>query len=276
MARVFFWTSTAFWLVMMALLFRSDILPSYLVGDSTGYRAVIGDAEAPVVREMAVYDKEGQEVGVSQTAITPSPDGTYAISNVTSIELRLGMVLSRVTALLDVRLDSRKELTNLTLDVNALGARASATGVREGDKLKLKATLNGQPFEQELPYENGLISSYFEPFSLGSRLKVGQVWHTRILDPLSQKFTTAEIRVVGRETIELSLRKGEPKQPIDTYKVVMDWGTTRISAWATDKGVVLKEETPLGYTLVYREMTPDDTPAGDIEVLRREMRRPES
>jgi hypothetical protein len=255
----------------MALLLRNDILPNYVVRDNAGYDAVVRGVEAPVVREMIVY-KDDQEVGSSQTRIIPAADGTYTISNVTSIEVRLGVLVSKVQAILDVYLDKDKELTKLNLIVNALGAHASATGQREGNRLKVNAVLNGQVFEEELPYENGLVSSYFEPFAVGTRLKVGQVWHTKVLDPLSQQFTTAQVRVVGTETLELSLRANEPKQKIETYKIVMDWGTSHLQAWATEKGVILKEETPLGYTLVYRESPPDDTPPGSVEILRREMR----
>lgn len=263
MNRLFFWLSAGLWLVMMGLLLRSDVLPDYLAKDNPGYGALLRGVDAPVIRNMAVF-KDNEEVGSSQTTITPHADGTYSIANVTSIELRLGMLVSRVRALLDVSLDKDKELEKLELSADVLGSRATATGTRQGDKLKITASLNGQIFQDELPYENGLVSSYFEPFALGTRLRVGQVWHTKILDPLSQQFTTAQVRVTGTETLELKLSPNEPATKFSTYKVVMDWGTSRLQAWAAEDGLILKQETPLGYTLVYRRPEEDDTASGSI------------
>jgi len=269
--RLAFWVSAAFWLVMMAMLVRVDVLPNYIVEDNPGYEALLRGVESPIVREMDVY-QGSEKVGTSTTTITPASDGTYTISNGTTLKIKIAMIESRVQALLDVNLDKQKELDKVFLNMSFLGKRADLSGVREGDKLKLSLNLNGQVYKEEFPYENGIISSYFEPFALGSRLKVGQVWHTRYLDPLSQKFQTAEVKVVGRETLEISLKEGEKPRKVSAYKIVTKWGTTELRAWATDTGVVLKEETPLGYTLVYRENDENDTTGRSIKVLRREMR----
>jgi len=274
MSRILFWVSTAFWLVMMGLLIRNEILPNYTVEENAGYASIVRGIQGTEAWEMAVF-KDGEEVGTSHTTVDPKQDGSYVISNGTNIEVRLGMLVSKVQATLEVYVGKDKELDRLFLTVAALGSRADLTGVREGDKLKIKAALNGQTFEEEMPYENGLVSSYFEPFAVGRRLKVGQAWRTRMLDPLSQKFTNAEVKVVGKETLKLALKKGEAERTFETYKIVMDWGTNRLQAWATEDGRVLKEETPLGYTLVYREASDDDSAAGSVEILRREMRRKE-
>lgn len=275
MNRVFFWGSTVFWVLMMSLLIRNDILPLYVPEDNPGYDAVLRGIDSPKVREMVVY-KDGQEVGTSSTTIVPRPDGSYSIQNGTSIEIPIGPAVSKIQATAEVTLDKDKEFDRLFLSVNALGVHAGVSGQRVADKIELEVDLNGQIYNEELPYERGVMASYFEPFAVGSRLRVGQVWHTKILDPMSRRFTTAEMRVVGKETIELSLREGEPLGKFDTYKIVMDWGTTRLSAWATEKGEVLKQETPLGYTLVYRETEDDDSTARSVEILRRQMRRQRS
>jgi len=265
------WLSTAFWLVMMGFLVFYDVLPDYTVKAGNGYDAVLRGVEAPIVRDMVVL-KGDTEVGTSQTTITPSADGTYTISNVTNVDLQVGMFVTPVKATTQVYLDETRELTKLALAASIGGKRADVSGVRIGDRLILSVVLNRQQYEYDLPYENGVISSYFEPFSAGSRLKVGQTWRTKMLDPLSQKFTTAEVQVVGKETLELSLRKGDPKRRMETYKLVMNWGTSQLAAWATEDGVILKQETPLGYTLVYRESEGDDQTQERDEVLRPEVR----
>ncbi len=40
---------------------------------------------------------------------------------------------------------------------------------------------------------------------------------------------------------------------MQAYKVEMTTGEITLHAWAAPDGTVLREETPLGYTLVYEE-----------------------
>ncbi|MCD6404392.1 MAG: hypothetical protein J7M19_01040 [Planctomycetes bacterium] len=271
MNRIAFFLSTAFWLVMMGLLFKIDVLPGYVAQDNPGYEAVVRVSHTPIVREMAVF-KDTVQVGMSQTVTTPEVDGTYTIVNLTSLKIQVGAIQARVQAILEVILDKDKQLDNLFMAVNFAGKRAEVTGVRAGDRLKIRLKVAGETFEEVIPYDNAVISSYFNPFPLGARLKVGQRWRTKFLDPLSQRARAVEVKVVGKETIELAIRDGEPPRQFKVYKVVMDWGGSQLAAWATQEGMVLKEETPWGYTLVYRETPEDDQSSIRIEVLRREMR----
>jgi len=260
MNKIALWLSTAFWLSMMALLFKVDVLPRYVVEDEPGYETVIRGIEAPILRSMAVLH-EGREVGTSDTVITPEPEGTWSIANVTSIKVKvLGLVESRVTAVLNISLDKDKQLSDLFLDVD-LGSdqRAELHGTREGDELRLEFRMGEMVLNETIPYDDAIISSYFNPFPLGARLKVGQSWRTKFLDPISQKAQSVEVKVVGREPIEIAVRRGEPPVSFNAYKVVTNWNGMELAAWATEEGVVLKEETPLGYTLVYREAG-DDQP----------------
>lgn len=259
MNRIALWLSSAFWLVMMGLLFKVDILPDYIVEDNPGYEAVVRRADTPISRTMAVFDGDTR-VGTSETLIDPQPDGSYAVRNITKLTVKMGFVQSRVSAVLSVNLDKDTQLSELFLDVDVGGQRAEVNGRRKGDNLVLDITLAGETFQQVIPYDNSVIASYFNPFPLGARLKIGQSWRTKFLDPLSQRSKAVEIKVVARETIALSLRDGEPPRQYDTYKVVTTWDGKELAAWATEDGLVLKEETPLGYTLVYREDSKDDQP----------------
>jgi hypothetical protein len=252
MSKAAFWLAMAFWVVMMTLLIRVDILPDYQVEENPGYRDVVKHVDAPVTRAMAVFQGD-EEVGTSHTVITPASDGSVKITNFTSLAVHIAVFESRVNAVLDVTIDPNHELDKLDLTVSSGDKHANVKGRRRGDRVFLDADLNGNRFAEEIPYQSGMISSYFEPFGFGAELKVGQKWHTRLLDPLEQKTVDASVEVVGKETINLSLRDGEPPKPMEAYHVVMRYGTIMLNAWATQNGVVLKEETPLGYTLVYRE-----------------------
>ncbi len=271
MNRIAFFLSTGFWLVMMGLLFKVDILPGYVAQDNPGYETVVRASHGPIVREMAVF-KDGAQVGMSHTSITPEADGTYTIVNLTSLKVQVGVIQSRVQAILEVILDKSKQLDNLFMAINIAGKHAEVTGVRAADKLKIRLTVAGETFEEVIPYDNAVISSYFNPFPLGARLKVGQRWQTKFLDPLSRRARAVEVKVVGKERMDLAVRDGEPPRQFEVYKVVMDWGASQLAAWATRDGTVLKEETPWGYTLVYRETPEDDPSSTRIEVFRREMR----
>ncbi len=254
MGKIAVGLTAAFWLVMMGLLFRADVLPHYIVDDNPGYHTVMRGIETPVVRSMAVL-QDGEEVGTSDTVITPWPEGGWSIANSTSIRVRvLGLATSNVTAVLNVTIDQDTQLDELSLDVDiGTGQRAELRGKREGDRLNLTFRSGELTMSESIPYDDAILASYFNPFPLGARLKEGQRWRTKFLDPISQRTQTIEVRVLGREPIELSVRKGEPPVTFDAFRVVTNWDGMDLYAWATEDGVVLKEETPLGYTLVYRE-----------------------
>lgn len=267
MNRIALILSTAFWLVMMFLLFKADVLPDYVVSEGSTYEDIVREIDTPIVREMAVFQGD-VEVGTSSTAIIPEADGTYTIDNSTKLTVNLGVIQSNVQSILKVTLDTNRQLDRFYMKLHMGGKGADVIGVRDGDFLRLTIKLDGTHFEQALPYDKSMVSSYFNPFGLGGRLKEGQSWRTKFLDPLAQRVTVAEITVEGKEVIELSLTGDGALKKYEAYKVVMNWGTSQIRAWATAEGVVLKEETPWGYTLVYREIADDDKPAAGIEALR--------
>jgi len=269
--KVIFVLSAAFWAVMMGWLLRVEVLPKYEVYDTPGYEAVVKDVQAPITRDMVVYQGT-EEVGTSHTIIMPTADGATSIINATSLDVNVAMFQSRVNCLMEVRIGPDKEFDKLTLTLSAGEKHAEVAGRRIGNKIRLVVRLNGERYFQEIPYTSGMISSYFEPFGLGARLKVGQEWHTRFLDPLSQGTTDAIVKVVGRETLTMALRKGEEPKPIEAYKVTMTAGAIRLNAWATQDGSILKEETPLGYTLVYRESEDYDPNQAGVQKLRAQAR----
>jgi hypothetical protein len=267
MNRVIFALSGVFWAVMMGWLLRIDVLPKYEVYDAPGYDAVVRDVQAPVTRDMVVY-QGNEEVGTSHTILTPAADGSTSIVNVTNLDVKVAVFESRVSCLMEIRIGVDKELDKIMLNLSAGEKHADVAGRRIGKKIRMVIRLNGERFFQDIPYTSGMISSYFEPFGLGARLKVGQEWHTRFLDPLSQGTTDALVKVVGRETLTMALRKNDPPKPIEAYKVVMTAGTMQLNAWATEDGSILKEETPLGYTLVYRESEDYDPNQAGVQKLR--------
>jgi len=252
MGRVAVWLSAAFWLLMMGLLFKVEILPEYAAVETAGYQSMVRDIDVPVVREMAVM-KDGERVGTSTTVITPEPDGTFRISNSSEVDVQMGVVAARANASFNLTLDEEKHLRELFLRVDIAGQRAGVSGRPADGRLELRISIGGETFTHTVPYDDSMFSSYFNPFATAGRLSVGQEWRTRFLDPLRQKVTTARVRVVGRERISLQIREGAPPVTFDAYKLVMSWGAIELNAWATRDGLVLKEETPWGYTLVYRE-----------------------
>jgi hypothetical protein len=243
---------------MMGLLFRYDVFPRYVIEDDPGYESIVKETQAPVARTMAVMH-EGQEVGVSHTVMQPEPDGTFRIANITTMRVKVGYVETKVLAELSIKLDKEKEVDRISLTVDLGGAqKARMSGLRQGSNLVIEINFAGKKFVEEIPYDNSVISSYFNPFPLGSRLKVGQSWRTKFLDPLSQQTRAVEVKVVAREAREITVNPDEGPRRFDTFKVVTDWDGTELAAWATEDGVVLEEQTPLGYTLVYREEPRDD------------------
>ena len=251
MSRAALWISAAFWLVMMTLLVRVEIMPKYTALDRPTYKQALTEVQAVETRRMVVL-QNGTEVGTSTTTVTPASDGTFAISNRTSLLVTVAILQSRVTSNLDVNLDAQKELDTFNLHV-ALGDKdAKVIGKRVGGTVRITIDLGGEKMQQEIPYTAGMITSYFEPFGLGTRLKAGQEWQATFIDPFAQTTRIATVKVGEVAPVEIFDRDRKVKT-VQAYKITLDAGEMRLVAWATADGSVLREETPLGYTLVYRE-----------------------
>ncbi len=75
-------------------------------------------------------------------------------------------------------------------------------------------------------------------------LETGQTYRVRLLDPMTLTEGEAEIKVLEREVIHWSGREEE------AFRIQSRFAGLVTTAWIDTKGEILKEETPLGWTLL--------------------------
>ena len=107
--------------------------------------------------------------------------------------------------------------------------------VLSGNKVFSKKT----KVSEDLNLSNSLTPLLYLP-----DLQPGVTYTLDILDPLSLDTHKAKITVTGMESYEYG------GKPIDTYVVETQYQGISFTSWVTESGEVLKEATPLGWTLL--------------------------
>jgi hypothetical protein len=236
----------AFWLVMMALLIRREVLIPRLAGQSFQASAV---PDAPQESWMGIYLPDGQKVGFLRA--TSKPD------------LRDG----EEGALLGLFVVMRTKILGETMPVKVDGtAWASATSglrdfdftVRSGEhEAKIKAGIKdrkidatfevaGESFPLEWTFDEDLFlwsgmgasNVYFPAMEEGDQFLIDA------FDPITLSKSAVVIRCVGSEVLEIG------GDSYDAKVIDMEFSTMTTRAHIDPaSGQVLRAETPLGITL---------------------------
>jgi hypothetical protein len=129
--------------------------------------------------------------------------------------------------------------------LKSAGHEIRIDGEREGDTLSLSVLSGDRVFRKESKISADLnLSNTLTPLLYLPNLEPGVTYSLDILDPLSFSTNRAKITIAGMETFEY-----EGKE-IEVYVVETEYEGLSFTAWVTESGDVLKEATPLGWTLL--------------------------
>jgi hypothetical protein len=281
----------AFWLLSMAWLISTKVLPAFQQGSPPDFRdefAKKAEAAPPPVAWDLLWNEKSIGTAVSQAY---SDDGEPAEfrSLVEFHDLAVRDVMHELLGGLSFLADSllgggqsRVDLTiatRLRLDWEGeLGGFESAVTSGDGQDLlflrgtrteedRLKLTLRANDTAFDVPQEFNLPpkARYAEAFSPRTRMQglvVGQRWTTPVVDPLasSSSVRLVESLVESRETITWQ------NQPIETFLVIYRYDSGSGAAardpvgkvWIRcDDGLVIRQELPIGSARVRFERTSD-------------------
>ena len=236
-----------FWLVMNAQLVRRELLLPRLPAGRVGIAATLSSDTPYKEQWMGIY-YEGEKVGYSNTTITRTggtqPSGYIVLNKtfmvVTLLENRLKV---HFEGLLQTDADFRMRNFNSTL--RSAGHEIRIDGKLEGDTLTLAVLSGSRVFRKKSKVSENLnLSNSLTPLLYLPSLEPGVTYSLDILDPLSFSTKKAKITVTGIEPFEY---KGKE---IDAYVVETEYEGLSFTAWVTEGGDVLKESTPLGWTLI--------------------------
>ncbi len=208
----------------------------------------------------------GEKIGFTVSQTNPGPDGVEVRE-----DARLRMSLLGATTAATIRtsaqLDRAFALRSFEFSLDPGTGPVQVAGRVSGKhvSLRIKTPSGTQAEERDLP--DVPVLSLNLPRRLAAQgFKPGSAQQVVVFDPATLASETVTIAVGKREIVNVyapaivtvgSQRVGShTSRPIPAFKVEMAFAGLRTSAWVTDTGEVVREESPLGY-LTVRE-SPED------------------
>jgi len=241
-------------MMMLALLVQRTWLPTTLEKEvSTQRESMLGGGEPTVGEQwMGVYFKD-QKVGYTREAIS-SDDGGLTFSEESLLRLTMMSAPQTVRTHVSGHAATTYALRDVQFDLSSGVGNFSASGVVDGAQLRLTLRTGKETTEQTLP----LSEPVFLPFTLraslaGDTLRPGRQVVAMVFDPTTLKNERMYVTVEGQE----ALPQGNG---VRAWRLREEFHGLQTTAWIDASGAVLREEGPMGFTLL-RE-TPDQAVRG--------------
>jgi hypothetical protein len=259
---------TIFWLVMSAKLVRREILLPGVPSGRFGIAATLAPGVPFKEQWMGIY-YEDQKVGYSNTIVskvggTEAPG--YTIRNNTYMVVSLLDTPLKVHFDGILRTDEDFKMRDFRSTLKSAGHKIRIDGRMEGDALFLEILSGGRVFKKkEIVGSDMNLSNSLTPLLYLPNLEVGVTYSLNILDPLSFSTKKAKVTVKGMEPLEYQGKL------VDTYVVETEYGGLIFTAWVTEGGDVLKEATPMGWTLIREDRKVAEDFRTDANEFRRDI-----
>jgi len=232
---------------MNAQLVRRELLLPRLPAGAAGIAATLSAETTYREQWMGIY-YEGEKVGYSNTTVTRTGGARasgYIVLNRTFMVLTLLDNSLKVHFEGILRTDENFKMRTFSSTLKSAGHEIRIDGKHEGDTLSLSVLSGNRVFRKKAKVGDDVnLSNSLTPLLYLPSLEPGVTYSLDILDPLSFSTNRAKITITGMEPFE-----HEGKE-IDVYVVETEYEGLSFTAWVTESGEVLKEATPLGWTLV--------------------------
>jgi hypothetical protein len=222
---------------------------------------------------------QGQKIGYSVTLARVLPEGGQAVSNKSLMRLPLMGEVRQVSTVLNYDLDGNYGLKSFEFRM-AGAAEISVKGRVKGRRLGLEILSNGQSQSTGLDIPGAItMPEAMEPMLLGKSLAPGKEYSFSVFDPASMAVVPLTVKVIGPDTLLLE------GQNIPATKLEISFSGSKSQAWVDTLGQTLKEDGPLGLTMIRQTkeqalILPEDFPEMDmlssiaVPVLKGELPKP--
>ncbi len=190
---------------------------------------------------------DGHSIGYSHTQMASHDEGTEDVSRIqnrTVLQLNVLGRPQRVTTSVTVGLDEAQRLQHFEFDLHSRQYTAKIQGKRtEGNTftLEISSKHSRSTTEMEIP-DDVVIYSPLTEMAL-SKLKPGQTFRIKTLDPVSMQIADVMCRAIGKETIE---HRGAE---VPAMRLEVTYQGMTVKSWMDDTGRVIRQETPLGWVM---------------------------
>lgn len=231
----------------MAALFTST---ASLHGPATVLRPLPAEAKE---QWYGVY-AQGRKVGYSHRTRTPTAEG-FTVANDTWTRLGMLGTTQLVITHLVAETDPSLRLRRFDFHLRSGGVDFAISGAADGDALKIRSTSLG-PRDVRLPMSGPITLSQTLQDLLGQEeIETGRTYRYTMFDPVSAAPAPVSLTIGAIEQVSL------PGGARSAYRVDEDFQGSRFRLWVEPNGAVIKEEGPLGLTLL-REIDANAATAG--------------
>ncbi len=234
-----------FWLVMMGMLIqRTYLQPSSVIA----LDIITEEGIRTGVEWFGIY-QQGRKIGYAKTLITMDGDA-YHISEESELDLlvlgrvqRVATVINSYTTrnfllkYFDFSLDS--EASNMRIKGAVVGKYLVLDIITAGQTRKERILLNEPPY----------LSPNIKPALILLGLAPGKRYRFSLFNPATMSSEDAFITVEAQEFMKI----GDEQRPV--YRLRESFQGMEAISWISADGETIKEESPLGYTLLKETMT---------------------
>ena len=209
------------------------------------------DTEAQLLPEskqrwMGIYLK-GQKIGFTSSRFEKEIDGYAAYEEIKMKIMVLGIVQdihSRTSVLLSPALKVR----SFKFTLNAAQNIEVDGNIRDKTLILDITTANNKSRREIMLDEAPQMTLTIIPYLLQRGLKSGMKIRLPVFDPVTFSTQKMLIEIVGKEKINLN------NSEIDAFKIKGDLNGLKLLMWIDKQGNELKEESPMGFTLIAEPM----------------------
>ncbi|MFH1641098.1 MAG: hypothetical protein ABIA66_03940, partial [Candidatus Omnitrophota bacterium] len=234
---------------MTALFLKKEIFPCLFSKQAKGYRKIIPADLLLKDSWYGIYFKNAK-IGYSHTQVTAAgkiEDVSYTITTQAFLNLSILGESQLVWLEGEANLKENHLLKDFIFLLRMGDQKFSVEGrCKSADKLLLKINTASGSLEQELTVPPDLmVASLFSPFNMLANLKQREQFIINFFNPVTQGIESARVRVLRREKL---LASGVLSEAL---VIESDSQGFKTITWVdADKGDILRQETPLGWTVI--------------------------
>lgn len=235
------------WALAMLWLVRFEAFPGWFADAMTGYRGLLSRGVL-VSDDWMKIEFGGQQVGYSHTQVDThekDPVLQYEMTSLTYLELNLMGEVQQVRVTGGASLDAFYNLQKFTFALFSRNYRMRIAGDRiKGTlfKVQIRTDAGSQVMEVHVP-DDALVYSPMLELSL-KQLPIGKSMRVRLFEPLSLRVEDVMVKALRRESLT---HNGET---VAATLLETDYQGMKVLSWMNADGRILKQVTPLGWTLV--------------------------
>jgi hypothetical protein len=232
--------AVGFWLVMIGLLVKKIHFSESVVAQGDGTVRSIDSGE----REWKEIFLKNHKVGYAVSLIRAFGEGYYLQEEV-FLKLNLAGLESGVYTSTEAQVDSYFRTRSFNFLMTSGVVRFSVSGRVEKDDLILSTGGGERRRVRKIRLSQvPVLGAGMEYFLRTKRMKVGESFSIPLFDPATMAQKETVIRVARKEAVTLS------NLTYDAYRLETEvWGVPLVM-WVDEKGVTLKEQGLMGFTLV--------------------------